>query len=399
MSNKWIAPVVLLSLAACGPRVEKRSTAELEKILKTAVEQKLVPGVVAAVAIREGVVWEAAEGFSKDAIFAIASMTKPVTSVAVMQLVEQGKVKLDEPASTYVPELGKVQVLDNGKLRPPKSAVTVRQLLTHTSGFAYEFMNAPLMEFVKKGGAPSLMAGGDAFLKQPLMFDPGTAWEYGISIDWLGRLVERVSGQDLEQYFRRNIFEPLGMEDSFFNVPEAKQPRRAAASQRMKDGSLVPQTRQPAKRDGFFSGGGGLSSTAADYMKFARALMAGGQLGQERILTAGSVAMMGQNQIAGLTIKPFTSLLPQLATDGAALPGGLDKFGLGFALNSQKAGGRGVNTMAWAGIFNTFFWIDTENQICAVLMSQMSPGLDDGPRRLLEDFDRAVYTWRGQGVK
>jgi methyl acetate hydrolase len=240
-----------------------------------------------------------------------------------------------------------------------------------------------------------MMAGGVGFLKAPLLFDPGTRWEYGISTDWLGKLVERMSGRSLEVYFREKIFDPLGMPDSFFSVPPDKQSRLAAIFQRKEDGSLTQQPRQPVKPGEFLSGGGGLHSTASDYLRFIRALMGGGQLEQHRILSAESVAIMGRNQIGDLTIRPFSSLIPQLATDGGTLPGALDKFGLGFALNSRSVETqRGANTLAWAGIFNTFFWIDREKHVGAVLMSQMLPGLDPGAQKLIEDFDRAVYAWK-----
>jgi methyl acetate hydrolase len=385
----------LLVVGACGSGVPNQRPAELDTLLRTAVEQKRVPHVVAMVATAQAVTYEHAVGIAPDAIFAIASMTKPVTSVAVMQLVEAGKVKLDEPAATYVPEIASVQVLDAGALRPPKTLPTVRHLLTHTAGFGYEFMNRDLFDLVGKGSVPSAMAGGDGFLKAPMIFDPGSRWEYGISIDWLGRLVERVSGESLEAYFRQHIFDPLGMPDSFFVVPPDKQPRMAKMYQRTKDGSLAEPPPRPTPPVTFFSGGGGLFSTARDYLTLTQALMAGGQLGQRRILNAESVAMMGQNQIGDLTIRPFQSLIPDLATDGAALAGNLDKFGFGFALNTKPSeAGRGANTLAWAGIFNTFFWIDREKQVCAVLMTQMLPGLDPGPRALLEEFDRAVYAAR-----
>jgi CubicO group peptidase (beta-lactamase class C family) len=388
---------VLVAAVACTSRATEPSSAEIDTLLRTGVEQKRVPMAVAMIADARGVVYEHATGASKDAIFAMASMTKPVTSVAVMQLVEAGQVKLDEPAATYVPELGTVRVLDGGTLRPPKSPITVRQLLTHTAGFGYEFMNRELFDLVSKKEVPSAMAGGDGFLKAPLLFDPGTRWEYGINTDWLGKLVERVSGRSLEVYFREKIFDPLGMPDSFFNVPPDKQSRLVPVFQRKEDGSLAQQPPQPVKPVEFFSGGGGLHSTAPDYLRFVRALMAGGQLGQHRILSAESVATMGKNQIGDLTIRPLHSLIPQLATDGATLPGALDKFGLGFALNSTSVDTkRGVNTMSWVGIFNTFFWIDREKQVGAVLLSQMLPGLDPGPRKLLEDFDRAVYAWRAR---
>jgi CubicO group peptidase (beta-lactamase class C family) len=322
-------------------------------------------------------------------------MTKPVTSVAVMQLVEAGKVKLDAPASTYLKELADVQVLDAGKLRPPKRPLTVRQLLSHASGFAYEFMNKEIAGYASKGNLSSMREGGDGFLKAPLVADPGERWEYGISTDWLGRMVEVVSGEPLEQYFQRHIFEPLEMKDSYFTVPPEKHSRLASMYHRTPDGRLQKAAASPFKPPKFNSGGGGLYSTASDYLRFARALLAGGQLGVGRILKPESVAMMASNQIGDFTVQPFRSLMPELMKDSAALPGGLDKFGLGFAINSRAVlNGRGANTMAWAGIFNTFFWVDREKGLCAVLMTQMMPGLDDGPRQLLEDFDRAVYSRR-----
>jgi CubicO group peptidase (beta-lactamase class C family) len=374
---------------------------EIDALLSAAVAEKRVPLVVASVADGEGVVYQHASGTSIDAIFAIASMTKPVTSVAVMQLVEAGEVKLDEPAQTYLPELGAVRVLDGGSLRPPKSPVTVRQLLTPTAGFGYEFMNREIAGLVARKEIASMMGGGDAFLKAPLLFDPGTRWEYGISTDWLGRLVEEVSGQSLEAYFRERIFAPLGMWDSFFDVPPDKQSRVVATFSRTPDGGLAQQhPRPPAPPGEFFSGGGGLHSTAPDYMKLVRALLAGGRLGQRRILEAETVATMGQKQIGDLVLRPFSSLVPEFATDGAVLPGVLDKFGLGFALNSKPgATARGLNTMAWVGIYNTFFWIDRGQQIGGVLMTQMLPGLDPGAKKLYEDFDRAVYAWRARRVK
>lgn len=302
-------------------------------------------------------------------------------------------MKLDEPASAYVPELAKVQVLENGKLRAPRNPVTVRHLLTHTAGFSYEFMSPEIFGLVQKKKVPSMMAGGDGFLNAPLLFDPGQRWEYGINTDWLGKLVEKVSGQKLDEYFRDHIFNPLAMTDGYFQVPEEKRSRIAKRYQR-KDGALTEQPAMPLGGETFVSGGAGLFSTAADYMRLTRAILNGGELDGKRILKAETVALMGQNHIGELNIGPLRSLAPAFATNNATLPGALDKFGLGFALNSRAMDqSRGANTMSWAGIFNTFFWIDRERKLCAVLMTQMSPGLDEGPRKLLEDFDGAVYSW------
>ena len=395
--KKTILHAAVLTVAVCSPfAAALQSTTQLDGLLRTAVEQERVPMAVAMVADANGIIYEHATGARKDAIFAIASMTKPVTTVAVMQLVEAGRVRLDEPAATYVPELAKVRVLDGGVLRPPKTPITVRHLLTHTAGFGYEFLNADLFALVSKKDVPSVMAGGDGFLNAPLVFDPGARWEYGINTDWLGRLVERVSGQTLEAYFAQKIFEPLGMHDTYFNVPPGKQPRMVAIFQRDADGGLVKPPAAPVTKVEFFSGGGGLFSTAPDYLTFLRALLAGGQIRGRRILAPESVAAMGTNQLGDLMLRPMTSVIPQLAGN-AVLPGEADKFGLGFALNSKPLnGGRGANTMAWAGIYNTFFWIDRDRQVAAVLMTQLLPFLDPGPKKLLEDFDRAVYAWKGR---
>src|SRR5947209_14950797 len=238
-----------------------KSSNQIDQVLREAVDQKKLPGVVAMVAGADGVIYQGASGkrdtvknipMTVDSIFRIASMTKPVTSVAVMQLVESGRVKLDEPVSTYLPELSQLQVLEEfdattGKaaLRPAKTIPTVRQMLSHTSGFAYEFFDQKLQKYAATGAVPSTFKGDDGYLKAPLMFDPGSRWEYGISTDWLGKLVEKISGQTLEDYFREHIFQPLGMGDTFFNVPPEKQARVVAIHQHREDGSFVQPPPQP----------------------------------------------------------------------------------------------------------------------------------------------------------
>ena len=393
------AIVSVLVAVVCAWRGISAAPADIDTLLRTAVEQKRIPLVVAMVADGRGAVYEHATGAAKDAIFAIASMTKPITSVAAMQLVEAGKLKLDAPASTYVPELRDVRVLDGGTLRPPKTPITLRQLLSHTSGFSYEIFNKEIFDLVAKKEVASFAAGGDGFLKAPLVADPGTRWEYGISTDWVGRIVERVSGQTLDQYFRDKIFTPLGMSDTSFIVPAEKHSRLAPQFVRAPGGELTRQPPQPAPKVTFFSGGGGLYGTAPDYLRFVRALMAGGQLDRRRILSAESVALMGRNQIGALTTRPLPSLIPQFAADHAVMPGAGDTFGLGFALNSTAgATSRALNSMAWAGVFNTFFWVDRETQVCAVFFTHMLPGLEPGVTRLVDDFYRAASAWKKTGT-
>ncbi len=385
-----------------------KSSNPIDQVLREAVDQRKLPGLVAMVASADGVIYQGASGkrdtiknipMTVDSIFRIASMTKPITSVAVMQLVESGRVKLDEPMATYLPELSQIQVLEEfdastgkAKLRPPKAPPTVRQLLSHTSGFAYEFFDPQLHAYAAAGAVPSAFQGDDGFLKAPLLFDPGSRWEYGISTDWLGKLVEKVSSQTLENYFRQHIFQPLGMTDTFFNVPPEKQARVVAVHQRQEDGSFVEPPPQPFRLVQFFSGGGGLYSTASDYLKFARMLLGGGKLGNKRILRSETVDQMSRNQIGDLMLVELRSLAPQFAKDPIRIPGSLDKFGLGLAINTKPVeGGRSRGSLAWAGIYNTFFWIDPPRKTCAVIMLQVLPFSDDAAISVVEQFERAVY--------
>jgi methyl acetate hydrolase len=403
-----ISIAAILTLFAGNP-AKSRSSSPIDQVLQQAVDQKKVPGVVAMVARGDSVTYQGASGkldttknlpMTTDAIFRIASMTKAITSVAVMQLVESGRVKLDEPAATYLPELSQVQVLEEfdastsqATLRPPKSSPLVRQLLTHTSGYAYEFFDPKLREYVASGALPSIRQGDDGFLKAPLMFDPGTRWEYGINTDVLGRIVEKVSGQTLEDYFRDHICRPLRMTDTFFNVPSDKQARVVALQLRQEDGSFQEPPPQPFQPVRFYNGGGGLYSTASDYLKFERMILGGGELSKQRILKSETVAQMSRNQIGDLGLVEMKSEIPQLAKNPIRIPGSLDKFGLGFAINTKAVeGGRSAESLAWAGIYNTFFWIDPSRKTCAVIMMQILPFSDDGAISVVEQFERVVYS-------
>jgi methyl acetate hydrolase len=406
------------ALAGIVPLVAGSSTKSsnhVDQVLREAVGENKLPGIVAIVALGDHVIYEGAAGkrdtvknipMTVDSIFRIASMTKPITSVAGMQLVESGRVKLDEPASTYLPALSQVQVLEEfdartgkAKLRPPKAAPTVRQLLSHTSGFAYELFDPKLHDYVAAGAIPSIRQWDDAFLKAPLVFDPGSRWEYGISTDVLGRLVERISGQSLAEYFRQHIFDLLGMTDTFFDVPAEKQERVVAAHQRQANGSFLEPPPQPFQPVRFYSGGGGLYSTAGDYLKFERMLLAGGKLGDKRILQSETVAEMTRNQIGDLTLPEMRSFIPEAAKDPIRIPGSLDKFGLGFAINTKPVeGGRSSGSLAWAGLYNTFFWIDPAQKMCAVILMQILPFTDDAAVSALENFERAVYARPAEAV-
>lgn len=407
------ATAILAAIAAAAALAPLAGTAAqtaspIEQVLRDSIGQKKLPGVVAMVANAKRVLFVGAAGerdtaqhlaMTTDTIFRIASMSKPVTSVAVMQLVESGRVKLDEPAATYLPDLAGVLVLEDfdaatkkATMRAPASPPTVRQLLTHTSGFAYDPFDPKLHAYVAAGAVPPMSVGDGGYLKAPLVFDPGTRWEYGISTDWLGRLVEKVSGQTLEQYFQEHIFKPLGMADTSFDVPAEKQGRVAALYLRQPEGNWGEPPQQPLEPARFYSGGGGLYSTADDYMKFARMVLDGGKSGEKRILRAKTVAEMSRNQLGELTLVPLHSQNPMVAKDPIRIPGGLDRFGLGFGINSKPVeGGRSAGSLSWAGIFNTYFWIDPQQKLCAVILTQILPFSDDAVIATAEEFERAVY--------
>src|SRR5579859_8035944 len=311
----------------------------LDASLKSAVERKDIPGVVALVTDKKGVIYEGAFGVADvstgrvlktDALFRIASMTKPITSVALMQLVEQGKIALDDPGEKYLPELKNPMVVTSFdaktgdyQLRPASKPATVRNFLTHTSGLAYPFTSAIYRDFKPKAGETYAFGG-------PMLFDPGERWHYSTSTDVVGRLVEVVSHQKLEDYFREHIFIPLKMDDTSYNVPEAKGPRLVAQQQRAgekMDGAIVLQNPQPGLTIASPIGGGGLASTASDYGRFMRMLLNGGALDGVRVLKAETVALMGQNQIGAVSVSALKAALPRSA-DFTFIADNKDKWGL-----------------------------------------------------------------------
>jgi methyl acetate hydrolase len=376
--------------------------AALSSQLSSAVSRSDSPGVVALVVGRDGVLYQGAAGkldiahdtaMPANAIFAIASMTKPVTSVAIMRLVEEGKVKLDDPVSAYLPGFDHLQVITrfNEKdatyeTRPAKRTITIRHLLTNTSGFAYGFCNAieyRLTEKTKKNP-----------WELPLVNDPGEKWNYSPSTAVLGMIIEKISGQTLEAYDHQHIFEPLGMVDTSYAVPLAKQSRVPTTYIRT-NGTLKEEPRGtiPATPTPPFRGDGGLYSTVQDYGRFMQMLLNGGHLGPPKILSERSVKMMGENNIGSIFVELQPALEPAHAKP-FPLGAGHDKFGFGFQIassNPQYAKFRSAGSMSWAGIYNTEFWVDPVQHIGGVMLMQMLPFYDDGAIRTLRDFEELVY--------
>ncbi|HMD62667.1 MAG TPA: serine hydrolase domain-containing protein [Stellaceae bacterium] len=380
--------------------------AHIDAALHRAVEAKEVPGVVAMAASEGGILYEGAFGWrdlangpamTRDTVFRIASMTKAVTSVAALQLVEQGKLQLDEPIGNVLPELVTPRVLEGfdssgaPRLRPAKRPITLRHLLTHTAGFGYEVWNPALIRYVTVTGMPSFTTGKLAVLGAPLVFDPGDRWEYGINIDWVGRAIEAASGQPLDSYFGEHIFAPLGMTDTGF-VPSADQASRLARVHRREpDGSLQPIAMETPQRE-FFSGGGGLLSTGRDYLAFLQMLLHRGRFNGAELLRPETVALMGQNQTGDLQLGIMKTAMPELSNDVDLFPGVRCGHGLANVINRQPGpNGRSAGSLTWAGLFNSYYWIDPGKCVTGVILTQILPFADERAVRLYGEFERGAY--------
>jgi len=398
-----LIPVVLVvalpQLRAAGAvtGVSPRGATDISSYLRDAVTRGDIPGVVALIVTRDKIVYQEAFGKQNDAqntpmsagaIFNIASMTKPITSVAVMQLVEQGKLHLDDDAARYLPAIGKLQVLSKvdtragtWETRPARGPITIKELLTHTSGIGYSFSDPGLALVARK----TKLADGDL----PLVADPGTRWTYGASTKVLGDLLVKVAGQPLDQYIEARILKPLGMRDTSYTVAQANRARVVTIHRRV-DGRWVEQP-APAVPPVTVRGDGGLYSTAADYAIFIRMMLNGGSLNGTRLLSAQTVREMTRNQIGSLVV-PLQPTANPAVSEPFPLGAGRDKWGLGFLLQTSSAPGEpSIGSYSWAGIYNTEFWIDPQKQIGAVLLMQALPFYDAKAIEALRGFESRVY--------
>lgn len=380
---------------------------EVDQVLMRAVDAGVAPGVVALAADDGGVVYAGACGVREigtaapmtlDTVMWIASMTKAVTSVAAMQLVEQSRIGLDEPLGKRIPELASLQVLDGfddggvPRLRAARRPVTLRQLLTHTAGFAYHIWNAETRRYLDYAGIPTIGECKTVTLGTPVVFEPGERFEYGISIDWVGKVVERLSGQSLEDYFREHIFGPLAMNDSGFLLRPEQRTRLASMHERQPDGSLAAIEFEMSQQPEFFMGGGGLYSTGSDYLRFLRMLLGDGELDGVRVLRPETVAEMGKNHIGDLSVGRITTAMPASSNDFEFFPGLDKKWGLAGMITMEDAPtGRSAGSLAWAGLANTYFWIDPSKRITGVLLTQILPFADTRVLDLFEQFERGIY--------
>jgi CubicO group peptidase (beta-lactamase class C family) len=386
--------------ARAGPLHDQVQGADIDRALQAKVDAREIPGVVAMAANEESVLYEGALGYrniadgaamSPDTVFRIASMVKLLTSIAALQLVEKDKLRLDEPAEKIDPELAHVPLLAgfNAKgvprLRKPGNAITLRQLLSHTSGFSYPLWDATVVRYLNYAHRHHGMP------RRPLVFEPGTRWAYGGSLDYVGRMVEIASGQTLDRYFRDHITDPLGMRDTVF-VLDAKQWAREASLHVRENGRLVPQPLEKQTTPTSFSGGGGIYSSAPDYLALLQALLNGGELRGIRILRPETVALMGTNQIGHLEAGVLKTTNPALSGDVDLFPSKRLRWGLGHMINLDPIrDGRSAGSLTWAGLFNTYYWIDPSARIAAVIMMQILPFADAHAIAAYRQFERGIY--------
>jgi methyl acetate hydrolase len=384
-----------------------QSQAQIDQILRQKSDANEIPGVVAIAATAKEVIYQGAFGkrdlskpdaMTADSVFWIASMTKAITTAGAMQLVEQGKLALDAPVGKLLPDLASPEVLEGfdaagePKLRPANKPITLRHLMTHTAGFCYDMWNGDMVKYLEKTGTPSVTTCKNDALKTPIMSDPGTRWEYGTNIDFVGKAIEAVSGKRLDAYLRDHLFTPLGMSDTGFKLGDSQRKRLVAMHARGPDGSLAPIPFELEQDPEFHMGGGGLYGTAGDYIKFTRMILNKGSGNGNQLLKPETVAMMGQNHIGELTMTKMTSAVAFATNDVDLYPDMVKKWGLSFLITTaQTPEGRSPGSLAWAGLANTYYWIDPSRDVTGVILMQVLPFADQKCLEAFAGFERGVY--------
>ncbi|WP_423923210.1 serine hydrolase domain-containing protein [Candidatus Poriferisodalis sp.] len=379
----------------------------VQGILDRGVADGDVVGAVAKIVGPDGEICSAAAGtrgadsdvaMTNDTVCWIASMTKALTGTAAMQLVEQGKLSLDGPAGETLPLLDELDVLtgfdDSGApvTRARNGDITLRQLLTHTAGMGYDIWSAELGQYQEATGTPGITECQKSTLSIPLLFDPGERWMYGTGIDYAGQMVETVSGMSLGEYFAQNVSGPLGMSDTAFRISDDMRSRISAMHARMEDGSLVEMPFEIPQDPEMEMGGGGLYSTIDDYCRFLSMMLNGGSVDGRQIVSADTHQQMVSNAMGDLRVTMLHSAIPPYSNDAEFFPGLEKSWGLTFQINEEPAPtGRPAGGLMWAGLANSFFWIDLPNQVAGCYISQVVPFADARSYQLYEDIETATY--------
>ena len=377
---------------------------ELDKVISEAVSHQDAPFLVATTGNSAGVTWTGTAGerspgkpATVDTVFRIFSMTKAVGSTAAMILMDRGKLSPDTTVESIVPEFANLKLLegfgpDGPKLRAPRVKATVRHLATHTSGLVYEFWNADVPRYMQATGAPSILSGLLASMNYPLLFEPGERWDYGIGIDWLGRVVEKVGGRRIDRFCQEEIFDPLRMPDTRFEVEEHMAARLASVSIRGEDGKFGDFALAPPSHPEFYGVGHALYSTAPDYLRFLRMYLNKGALDGARILSETGVGSMLANQIGSTPIPLLKTVVPAITADAEFFPGRRKSHSMAFMrFDEDIPGMRHAGSQGWAGVLNSHFWFDPKADLAGVLMTQSLPFVEPRFASTYEKFERAAY--------
>jgi methyl acetate hydrolase len=381
------------------------TTDQIDRLLSGAVERGAVPGVAALAANTEEITYSGAFGSRKgdapwavDTVAWLGSMTKIIVAVGALQLVERGQLDLDAPLGALLPQLAAPQVLEGfdgdgrPRVRPARGAVTLRRLLSHTAGNGYHFWNADVARYQEVQGLPGIIECREATLTTPLLFDPGTSWEYGMNIDWVGKAVEAVSGQRLEDHLRANVLDPLGMRDTSFVISPDHRTRLAGMNFRTPDGLAAIEFEMTQEPE-FQMAGGAMYGSPADFLTFLRMLLAHGTVDGVQILTPESVHEARRNQIGELTIGRIETVDPGSSNDVEFMPGTTKKWGLLGMINMEDTpGGRSAGSLFWAGLPNCYYWVDWSKGHTGVIFSQILPFGDHEVLDLFDGFENAVRT-------
>jgi methyl acetate hydrolase len=395
----WLFPLLFVAVPSAAPSLPQPGAAALSTFLRGATDRGDVPGVVVAVVDKNGILYHEAFGQSstqarramtKDTIFNMASMTKPITSAAIMILVDEGKLKLDDEVATYLPQYKNPLVISkfneadaSYETRPATRPITIRHLLTHTSGIGYGFASPMLTKIMEKTKKTEM--------EMPLLFDPGTSWAYGASTRVLGLVVEAIAKQRIDAFLQARILGPLGMTDTSYLVPTAKYPRVVLVNARGADGKFAERP-MPATLPATVQGDGGLYGTASDYGRFMRMLLNRGRLGNTRILSEASARTMFESHTGSVVVQPQVSANQSLSRN-FPLGANKDRWGLGFQLAADKVANRRTpGSGTWAGIFNTHFFIDPTREIGVAVMMQTLPFYDEASMKVYAGVEEAVYT-------
>ncbi|TWT10095.1 serine hydrolase [Reyranella sp. CPCC 100927] len=375
-----------------------------DQVIATAVANQDVPFAVAMAGNAKGVTYAGAAGDAApgrkaalDTVFRIFSMTKAVGTTAAMILVDRGKLDVDTPVEDILPEFAKIQVIDRFDgdkpvMRAPRRKATVRHLATHTSGLAYEFWNADVGKYMAATGHPSILAGTKAAMFYPMACDPGTRWEYGIGIDWLGQVVEKIDGRRIDRFLQDEIFGPLGMKDTACEVLDHMRDRLAAVSIRGEDGTFGPFEIAPPAQPEFYGMGHTLYSTAPDYLTFLRLFLNKGALNDHRVLSEKGVERMLTDHMNGLAFDKMITVAPAITADVDLFPGTRKTHSFGFLRNEADIPGmRSAGSQSWAGVCNTHYWFDPQKDVAAVIMTQSLPFVEPPLVKTYEAYERAVY--------